>query len=85
MNGELVEAVARVIDDTYDVDCGGEMLNLDDIARAVIPVVQAHERERCAKVADSYMDEPRWTNLVNMSVGATASHEIAAAIRGLGE
>ena len=40
-----IEAAARAIDDTYDVDCGGDMLNLREVATAAIEAYRAAMRE----------------------------------------
>ena len=102
MNDELVEAVALSLfnDSAAEWDALPLIHRLAwrSTARAVIPVVQAHERERCAKVM-----EDRAAMYVNKAAGrdpldaetansfdlamhaAEASEHGAAAIRGLGE
>lgn len=80
---DLVERVAMHLDrclctyveggDTRVTDLTGDELR--DIARAIIPLVQAHERERCAKVAE---------NPATVLICSTPKHAgrvIAAAIR----
>jgi len=81
---DLVEAVARAL---CEADCGcvtdNELARCRDLARAVIPVVQAHERERCAKVAECAEVKIMWgAGRPNFELGRNAA---AAAIRGLGE
>jgi hypothetical protein len=76
MTEELVAKVARAIDDTYDT-YRGEMTNLEQVARAVIPVVRAYALEEAAKVADAEAED-YWAG-----DGAEASESIATAIRSL--
>jgi len=51
----MIERIVKAIDDTYDVDCGGDLLNLPEVARAVLEALREPTPEMVEAVEGMHM------------------------------
>jgi hypothetical protein len=94
MDEELVERVARAMSDAESHVSLDSPLRITveherylGLARAVIPIIAAHEREQCARVAEEYRDwhtkhDDGLSGFCHMALGAD---EVADRIRARGD